>query len=509
MKKQSLIKGSLILALAGILAKFLGLFFRWPLIMLIGDEGIGYYQMSYPLYMFFVAMASGVPVTVSKLIAENNAVNNIKKNFEVIKETMVLMICLGAGTSFILFFFSKQIINFLNWDNKSYYSLIGVSFAPVIISMVMVFRGFFQGFQNMTYPAASQVLEQLGRVFFGVGLAVLFFSKGIEYSAGGAAFGAAGGGIISLIYLFSKYKKTKKFYGIKKVKFNSELLNKILRISIPISMGATACTIMSLLDSILVPSGLISAGFESKEATILYAQLTGKASVIINIPLTLSVAICTSLLPQIAEEFILKRKKILFNKINMSFKMSQVIALPCTLGLFFMAKPIMNFIFPGRFEGFEILKILSIAIPFIVITQVTTSILQGTNSFIAPVINLTFGCFIKMVLTIALVKNSEINIYGAVIATICAYIVVAVLNIIWMKIKINVKINAWINVVKPSIASAFMIVCVCKSYSFMGSFVGDGIRLLISVFIGAIIYVLMLILLGIFSLDELKISSNR
>ena len=77
MKKQSLIKGSLVLGLAGMLAKVLGFFFRWPLIMLIGDEGIGYYQLSYPLYMFFVAMASGVPVAVSKMISERNAVNDI------------------------------------------------------------------------------------------------------------------------------------------------------------------------------------------------------------------------------------------------------------------------------------------------------------------------------------------------------------------------------------------------------------------------------------------------
>ena len=81
MKKQSLIKGSLILGLAGMLAKVLGFFFRWPLIMLIGDEGIGYYQLSYPLYMFFVAMASGVPIAVSKMISEKNAIGDVKGSF--------------------------------------------------------------------------------------------------------------------------------------------------------------------------------------------------------------------------------------------------------------------------------------------------------------------------------------------------------------------------------------------------------------------------------------------
>mgnify|MGYP000671154109 CR=1 FL=1 len=73
MNKQSLVKGSIILGVAGILTRFLGLFFRWPLIILSGDEGIGYYQMSYPLYMFFVAMASGVPVAISKMISEKKS----------------------------------------------------------------------------------------------------------------------------------------------------------------------------------------------------------------------------------------------------------------------------------------------------------------------------------------------------------------------------------------------------------------------------------------------------
>ena len=196
MKKQSLIKGSLVLGIAGILAKVLGFFFRWPLIMLIGDEGIGYYQLSYPLYMFFVAMASGVPVAVSKMISERNAVNDIDGSFEVVKESAYLMAILGIGTSLILYFFAKPIINFLKWDMKSYYSLIGIAFAPAIISFVTIFRGFFQGLQNMTPSGISQILEQIGRVVIGVGLAYILFPKGIEVSAGGAAFGAAGGAFI-------------------------------------------------------------------------------------------------------------------------------------------------------------------------------------------------------------------------------------------------------------------------------------------------------------------------
>ena len=276
MKKQSLIKGSLVLGMAGMLAKVLGFFFRWPLIMLIGDEGIGYYQLSYPLYMFYVGMASGVPVAVSKMISEKNAVGDVEGSYEVVKESSFLMITLGVGTSLILFFFAKPIISFLKWDMKSYYSLIGISFAPMMVSFVTIFRGFFQGLQNMTPSGVSQILEQIGRVIIGVGLAYLLFSKGIEYSAGGAAFGAAGGAFIAGIYLIIKYRHVKREMGIRRVKTNPELLSKILKIAIPISIGATVGTIMNLIDSILVPQKLVESGVAN--ATALYGQLTGKAA---------------------------------------------------------------------------------------------------------------------------------------------------------------------------------------------------------------------------------------
>ena len=190
MKKQSLIKGSIVLGVAGIFAKFLGLFFRWPLIMLIGDEGVGYYQMSYPLYMFFVAFASGMPIAISKIVSERIAVDDIDGAFETSRTSMRFMIIFGACMSAFLFIGAPFIVRLLKWDPKSYYSVLGISFAPISVCVMFALRGFFQGFQNMNSTAVSQIIEQLGRVVVGVGLAFLFFRRGIEFSAGGAAFGA-------------------------------------------------------------------------------------------------------------------------------------------------------------------------------------------------------------------------------------------------------------------------------------------------------------------------------
>ncbi|MBE6062560.1 MAG: polysaccharide biosynthesis protein [Clostridium butyricum] len=505
MKKQSLIKGSLILGLAGILARFLGLFFRWPLIMLIGDEGIGYYQMSYPLYMFFIAMASGLPVAMSKMISERNALNDINGSFQVMKESSYLMISIGAGTTLALFFFAKPIISFLKWDSKAYYSLIAISFAPFVISFTTIFRGFFQGLQNMTPSAISQILEQIGRVVFGVGLAILMLPKGIEYSAGGAAFGATAGAVLGGTYLFSKYRKVKKSYRIKKIKTNTDVLNSILKIALPISLGTTVGSIMNLIDSILVPQKLLQAGLNNTKATVLYAQLTGKAAVITNIPLTLSMAICTSLIPIIAENYILNKRLELKNRIDAAMKMAAVIALPCAFGLFFLADPILNLIFPGRADGASILKYLSISIPFIIITQTTTSILQGIGHYIKPVINLFIGCIIKIILTSMLVCIPELNIYGAVIASIGAYITASILNLITLKICLKVTINFFEILVKPCLSATIMMICVLLSYNRIYKTIGsNGVSCLVSIFLGIIVYILLIVVFKVFEVDEIK-----
>lgn len=503
MKKQSLIKGSIILGIAGMTSRFLGLFFRWPLIMLIGDEGVGYYQMSYPLYMFFIAIASGIPVAISKIISENNVLGDKESNFVVIKESAILMSIIGTGTTIILFFFARDIVSILKWDEKAYYSLIGISLAPFVISFITIFRGFFQGYQNMTPSAISQILEQIGRVVFGVGLAIFLLPKGIEYAAGGAAFGAAGGGILAFVYLYFKFIKTKKQLNITNVKTDSKVLGNILAIAIPISLGASVSTIMSLIDSIFVPRRLLEAGLSSKKATILYAQLTGKASVIVNIPLTISMAICTSLVPIIAEVYILKRKTELENKINLIIKLAAVISIPCLFGLFFMAGPIMKFIFQAKFQGISILKYLSLSIPFIIITQITTAILQGIGSYLLPVFNLLIGCITKIILTNILVPNPKYNIYGAVIATVISYVIVSILNLTMLKLKVKVKISLYKNFIKASYAAAFMMIGVLLLFNFIYSkTLSNNIACLLSIMIGAIIYFIGIIILRIFSKEE-------
>ena len=278
-----------------------------------------------------------------------------------------------------------------------------------------------------------------------------------------------------------------------------------MKIALPISIGATVGTIMSLIDSILVPQKLLQAGIVSEKATILYAQLTGKANVITNIPLTLSIALGTALIPIIAEKYIMNRRDELEAKVQLSMKMSMLIAMPCTLGLFFLAGPIMKVIFPGRYDGILILKYLSLSVPFIILTQTTTSIMQGIGHYIRPIINLFIGCVVKIVLTFILVPRPEINIYGAVIASISAYLVATILNVISLRKRLKLRLDIYKSFIKPIIAASIMSIVVLFSYNLLFIKTGSNTSsCLLSIFLGIIIYVILILILRIFSIDEIK-----
>lgn len=505
MKKQTLIKGTIILGLAGIFARFLGLFFRVPIQLLLGDEGMGYYQMSYPLYLTFIAVSSGIPIAVSKIISEMNTKNNKGGIVKVLRSSFLIMIPVALGFSFLLIFFSTNIIESLRWDTKSYYAFIATALAPIFVIAMGILRGFFQGLHNMNPTAVSQIIEQIGRVVGGVGLAYILFPLGIEYAAGGAALGALIGSILGLFYLIIKYLKVSKYLPKVNNTTVGPVIGDILKNAVPFSFGAVIGTIMGLVDSIVVPRSLLKAGFTTKEAAILYGQLTGKSATLAHVPLALSVALCTSIVPIVAEAYIKNRRGELQNKVEGSIKISSVISIPSSMGLYFLAYPIMNLVFRGDTGGYIILKYMSLSLPFIILSQCTTTLLQAMNNFYAPVKNLAIGCIAKIVITYVLVPIPKINIYGAVIGSTIGYIISCVLNVVLIKRKLAMTISFYECIVKPAFASIIMSISVILGYKYIYFYtLSNDLACLSAILIGVIIYSLAVLILRIFSYKEIK-----
>lgn len=506
MQKKNILKGTLILGAGGIAAKILGFFFRIPLIYMIGEEGIGLYQLTYPLYSFLLAVSAGIPTALSKMISERNALHKQKEAYYIFKIAIWILGLFGAISSVCIIVFSNSIISAFKWNREVYYSLLGISLAPVFTCLLSAFKGYFQGLQIMSAPAMSQVIEQLTRIFVGVGLAYILLNKGIGIAAGGASFGATFGSIVGLVWMLLCFRKIDHQPATdEKTSPIPLLIKEILMIAIPISLGQAIGSIMALIDSIMVPGLLKASGYSEQLATQLYGQLTGKAFVLVNIPLTLSVALAQSTVPAISESNALSNKPRLTRNIKMAFKLAMIIALPCAGGLFALAKPILTLVFRGTGAGWELMQILAVASVFIIIAQTSTSILNGIGKIMLPVISILIGCFIKIAISITFIPYPQLNIKAAAYGTLVSYIVVALIDFIFVVKSTKVHISLMEAFVSPAICTVVMIFGVVFSYSGFLSHTGSNdLSTVFSIGIGGIVYMLMLIITKTLSISEIR-----
>jgi len=395
MSNKKLLKGAFILALAGLTAKFLGIFFKIPLQRLIGDEGMGLFGLPYPLYTVMLSISiTGFPAAVSKLISEKLANEDIDGANKIFRVSLSMLISIGLFSSTFLYLGANYIIELLDWPKDSYYSIVGLSIAPLFVSIMSAFRGYFQGMQLMIPTAISQIVEQIGRVIIGVGLSYYTISKGIGYAAGAASFGASAGSILGVIVLIICYFMFKKSYskgytGNKKQKHDTQasswsIVKQITWFAIPISIGGILSSIMTLIDAVMVPSRLLKGGYTVEGITVLYGQLTGKAVTLMNVPLTFSVAMAASVIPAIAESYSRKNTYELSDKTRSALRITIIIALPAAIGLSILSPQIIQLLWGKGEAGGDILRILALNVIFISLAQILGSILQGTNKVYLP-----------------------------------------------------------------------------------------------------------------------------
>lgn len=504
--RTGLIKGTIILAAAGFLSKFLGLFFRIPIINMIGEEGIGLYQLTYPLYSFLLAMAAGIPIAVSKMISERVALSKKGEANLIFKVSFRFLAVFGLIASIVMIVFGKKLIGVFNWPPEAYYSLLGISFAPFLTCILSSYRGYFQGLQYMAFPAVSQILEQVTRVIVGVGLCFFLLKYGIPIAAGGASFAASVGSLIALTFMMYKYSKIKKSNASEKCSTSAtKILIEILRIAIPISMAQTIGSIMALIDSFMVPTLLKDSGYTSEIATALYGQLTGKAQVLINVPLTLSIALAQSTVPAISEAFARASKQLLSKNINSAYKVAFIFAMPCALGLFTLSKPILALIFMNNSDGYDLMQILSIACIFIIAAQVSTSILNGIGKTFAPLFAIIVGAVIKVITGAMLIPNPDLNIKAAAISTLISYIVIALIDFILVIKYTKVYTRLTESFIMPLICSLMMSISVMMSYKYLFRIIGkNSFSTLLAIFIGIIVYAIALFLTRTLTISEVK-----
>ncbi len=508
-------QGAVVLGIAGIIIKVMGAFFRIPLANLIGDKGMGYYQTAYPIYVLFLTLATaGIPIAISKMVSERVAVDHHYEAYRVFRVSFVLLFSIGICSSAILFFGAGQIVNAIG-NPGAKYAMMAIAPALLFVPMMAAYRGYFQGLQDMKPTATSQVVEQFFRVAAGLTLAYLLVVKGREFAAAGASFGATAGSITGLItvvgiYYFKKNSlkaDVERTYHVSTEK-SSQILASIFMIAVPVTIGAAIMPIMNAIDVGIVMRRLQETGWTHEAANGLYGQLTGMAGPLINFPQVLTQAIAMSLVPAVAAAYKQRDMNFLNYNVRLGIRTAIMIGLPCALGLMTLSEPIMLLLYPfqkaSAVSAAPCLFVMAFGVIFLSTVQTLTGVLQGLGRPMIPVINLFIGAIVKVILTYTLTGVESINVKGAAMGTVAAYIIASSLNIIAVKRITGVKFDFMLTYVKPVVSALVMSAAVWISYRILFGFFGNALSTMLAVMIGAVVYCAMLFVTRSIKKEELK-----
>ncbi|MFW5976725.1 MAG: putative polysaccharide biosynthesis protein [Bacillota bacterium] len=504
-KNKSFIKGAFTLGIAGIISKIMGFSYRIILPRIIGAEGIGLYQLAYPIYTsLLVISTTGVPISLAKLISEKIARDRYCKAYKLFRVCLGLSFTIGLFLTFLMTISASPVIQLFNWDQRSLYSILAISPAIFIVSIMSAYRGFFQGLHNMRPTAYSQIIEQFVRIITMIILTYIFLPYGIEFAAAGATFGAvtgAGGGLLLLIYIYWKQKhdiwenikvKAIAYYNIK------ENTKKIVSLAVPVTFGAMIHPLMSFVDAAIVPSRLQIAGFTN--SLKLYGQLSGMAMVLVHFPTVITLALSTSLVPAISEASARKDSQLIKKRTYTSLRLTILIALPASTGLFIMAESLTTLLFNSPGAAIP-LRFVAWGVLFIALKQITSATLQGMGKVIIPARNLLIGAVFNGIINYVLTASPNYGIRGAALGTVTGFAVAAVLNLYytwkWTKLKMNLKHI----IIIPLVSSAMMAIFIWKSFGpvyriysmFLNKYI-YGITIFTIIFLSFIIYFLLLLI---------------
>lgn len=514
-KKTTFVKQAAILAFAGILVRVLGFAYRLPLTDMIGDEGNGIYSAGYYLYnMFLVISSAGLPAAISKMVSEKITLGQYKNAKKIFNVSLIVAGSMGFICAVLMFIGADWFCKAIN-SPRSYYSILTLSPTIFIVAVMSVFRGYFQGMNTTVPTAISQIVEQIFNAFFSVYLAWVLVGMGVEFGAAGGTAGTGIGALAGLIYIgfvFCRSRKSIKeeFSADKndyKINTFKEITITLIRTAVPIITGTAIFSMTNLIDMKMVNSRLAACGaFTANEIDALYGQLTGKYVTLTTLPVSISTALATAVLPSIAASMVKKEMDVVKSKIATTLRLTMIISVPAAIGIGILGDQILQLLFPRYAGGGLLLKVGAVSIIFLALSQIATGVLQGIGKMKVPAINALIGSLIKIPVNYVLIGIASINVVGAVISTTVCYIVASGLNLYALYRATGIKTDLKSVLIKPTIGSLIMgAICLGAYYLFYYIYPSNTIATLLSIVVAIFAYLFAMIAIKGFDREDLKL----
>ncbi|WP_313894506.1 polysaccharide biosynthesis protein [Psychrobacillus sp.] len=453
---SNLLKGTMILTVGLLLSRILGVLYVIPFYQLIGEEYIALYQYAYVPYSIMLAIAvSGVPIAVSKFVAKYNTLGDYATGRKLVKSSMLLMSLTGVLGFIVLYALAEPIAHLIIKDEKAVFTVQDVatvikyvSFAVMVVPVMSLIRGFFQGYQHMTPTAVSQLFEQIVRILFVLAGAffVLNVFKGSEKTAVSfAVFAAFLGAIASLVVLYWYWNKLKPefdglLHGTGKTTSDVSLTNiykEMLVYTVPFALVGVINPLFQFIDMITFNRAMLMNGVDGEASNTLLGMLNFSTHKLVMIPVMLATGFSMTLIPLITSYYAKQDFAQVRKSLDQSFQILLFLTLPAALGISVLANEFYFVFYEQSDTGATVLAHYAPVAILFALYPVTTSILQGIDRQKLIILNLLVGILTKLVLNTPFIKAFETD--GAILATACGYIVAIGLNMIAIRKTLQYK----------------------------------------------------------------------
>jgi len=454
MKKNTFIGGAIILTAAGLISRILGFIYRIYLSNLIGSEGMGLFQLIFPLFsVVYMISSSGTFVGISKLVSQESAKGSTKNMNRVLKIGAIFSLLVSLICSVIFFFGADFISSSIIKEPRTMLAIKILSFAFPFCSLNTSIKAYFYGKKEMIIPASSQILEQIVRMTVIFIAADFFIQKGLVYACVLTVIGIIASEIFSFIHVYFCYKHSSlhtNYSNKKNITPITSLFKKLTYIVIPITANKTFTSILMSFECIIIPIKLQAFGMTNSAAMSLYGQLTGMALPLIFFPSILTNSLSISLLSTISEAKAVKNIKKISFTISKSLQLTSLISI-LSISVFLTYHSQLGMSLYNEPNVGNILLALAFICPFIYFRSTVNGILNGlslhTEAFIHNVIGLT----IRILIILFFIPEWGIKAYF--IGLFISMFLVFILNIskITKNSIIHFKTIDWL--IKPSLAA--------------------------------------------------------
>ena len=528
-----ILQGS-ILATASIISRVIGLLYRIPLTAIIGKTGNDYYGTAYEVYNILLIISSySIPLAVSKLVSAKMAKKQAKNAIRILIGSLIFAFITGGGAGLLVYFGADYFTGDLLKTPLSAIALRVLAPTLLIVAILGVLRGFFQGLHTMVPSAMSQIAEQIVNAIVSIAAAYMLYNYGLK--AGGllgnadnyaAAYGAAGGTLgttsgaatalifmlLILIIYIPRHKEKMKSDRTKVTESYLDIFKILILTIIPVLLSTTLYNISSIIDQGIFKNIVNIQGYTSKQISEWWGVFTGQYKVLINVPISIASALAASSVPSLSASFAEGNSKKVRRQIQSVTRFIMVIAFPCAVGMAVLAKPVMMMLFQDSDKTSSLmLQVGAVSIVFYSLSTLSNGLLQGVDKMKEPVKNAIIALVLHIIVLILLLLVFNLNIYAVIIANAVYALLMCILNQMSLNKHCKVYYNTRTTFILPAISALIMGLVVFGVYNlFYNILHSNMISVVISILVGIIEYfVSMLLLHGISEEDILRLPKGR